>query len=207
MRILVVHQSIDGQTAKIAHQIARVLAGRGHALDVRDARTIPTTLSPRAYDGVILGGPIRWGALPHALRLFLRDHGAALSRMPAWLFTVSVTALRGHEGRARCDAIAYRSAGKCGFAPSRVEHFAGALAYPRYGALGRAVARLVAKKSGLPTDVSKAHELTDWAAVRAFAVAFEHHLASQAVHDVSAERGEFAPLESEAKTVIHPPDL
>jgi menaquinone-dependent protoporphyrinogen oxidase len=49
--------------------------------------------------------------------------------------------------------------------------FAGKLAYTQYGVLTRWLMRRIAAREGGPTDTSRDHDLTDWVAVRDFALA------------------------------------
>ena len=52
----------------------------------------------------------------------------------------------------------------------RVACFPGKLAYTHYGLLKRWIMRRIAEREGGPTDTGRDHDLTDWAAVREFAL-------------------------------------
>jgi menaquinone-dependent protoporphyrinogen oxidase len=70
------------------------------------------------------------------------------------------------------QAFIARFLSKVQWKPWRTAAFAGALAYTKYGPLLRFVMKSISKKKGQPTDTSRDHECTDWAAVNKFAELF-----------------------------------
>lgn len=85
MRVLVVVASRHGSTLEIAQQIGRVLSSSGLQVDIRSASERPDTA---ACDAVVLGSAIYYGKWLPAALAFVRDHEAALERLPVWLFSV-----------------------------------------------------------------------------------------------------------------------
>ena len=46
--------------------------------------------------------------------------------------------------------------------------FAGSMAYTQYGPILRGITKMVSRRRGGPTDTTRDHEMTDWAAVDRF---------------------------------------
>ena len=65
-----------------------------------------------------------------------------------------------------------------GWTPGRAITCAGALQYREYDFATRLVIRLMMRKGGHPTDTSRDHDFTDWAAVERFAREFAGALAA-----------------------------
>jgi menaquinone-dependent protoporphyrinogen oxidase len=174
-RLLIVYGTMNGQTARIAGRMAEVARGQGHAVDLVDVKAMPRDLTPTAYDAAIIGGWVRGGQHPRALRDVVVAHRAALDGMPTAFYSVSLfAASRRAEDRARAEAVVQAFLDETGWRPTRAEVVAGALRYSRWGWLGRRMMRFiwttVAARQGwspatLPTDVSHDYEYTDWAAV------------------------------------------
>jgi menaquinone-dependent protoporphyrinogen oxidase len=174
-RLLIVYGTMNGQTAKIAGRMAELTRGQGHAVDLVDAGAAPPGQSPASYDAVIVGGWVRGGKHPRAIRDFVVAHRADLAGRPATFFSVSLfAASRRAEDRERAEAATRAFLDETGWQPTRAATLAGALRYTRWGWLGRRVMRLiwtvVAARSGwspatLPTDLARDYEYTDWAAV------------------------------------------
>lgn len=169
-RILILYDTADGHTRKVADRVARDLEDAGCAPSTLEARRAGARLRPDAADGVVLAGPVRFGNHPRKLRRFAKRNRDLLHRLPTALVTVSGAAMSG-DPRALDEARGYadRFVEKTGWKPDRVQLVGGALAYPKYNPLLRAVMKSIARKAGLSTDTSRHHEYTDWDAVTAFA--------------------------------------
>jgi menaquinone-dependent protoporphyrinogen oxidase len=198
-KILVIYGSHDGHTAFIAHTLADVLRSHDQTVDVRDAASLPSSFSPRVFDGILVGASVRWGHHHPAIRKFLRENALSLSRKPAWFFSVSLAAAdAAGAGRTRAAQRVDELVAECGWTPGRIELLAGALRYREYGPILRQVMRLVAHEAGLSTDTSKDQVFTDWPEVRRFARDFVQRVEPR---DLEEERGTFAPITEEAARV------
>jgi menaquinone-dependent protoporphyrinogen oxidase len=94
-----------------------------------------------------------------------------LNARPAAFFSVSLGAgSRNPEEVAAVTAIASRFVQAANWQPRRVACFPGKLAYTKYGFLKRWIMRRIAAREGGPTDTSRDHDLTNWQAVREFAL-------------------------------------
>jgi menaquinone-dependent protoporphyrinogen oxidase len=168
-QILIVFASHHGMTRKIAGALADRLRTRGHVVDLAETTRGPYRLPPPgAYDAVVLGSRIEVGRHATALLGYIRDHREVLQQMPTAFFSVSMAAA---SPSASADPSGYLAATfeDLDWHPAHAVAFAGGLPYRRYGWITRFVMKRIARAHGQPTDTTRDHELTDWAAVAAFA--------------------------------------
>ncbi len=157
----------EGQTQRIAETIAASLraAGLGSiALEV-------TSVAAQSFDwtnarGAVLAASLHAGTHQRAATEFAGRHVAHLSAVPSLFVSVSLSAAsRNPEERLAAERLARGFGAAIGWTPSRVACVAGALAYTRYSFLKRWFMKRIARKEGGPTDTTRDHELTDWAAL------------------------------------------
>ena len=179
-RILVVYGTSYGQTAKIARYIADTLTASGHspmlvnAAELRRGCALPHGLSPRDFDGVIVGSSIIVRRHQKSVRRFVHAHHAALNAVPSAFFAVSASAASRDVAKfAETLRISGDFARDAGWRPMLVESVAGAIVYTKYSPLVRWMLRCISASEGGPTDTSRDHELTDWAQVDRFARSFD----------------------------------
>jgi menaquinone-dependent protoporphyrinogen oxidase len=171
-RVLVVHASTHGHTARIAATIGEALSAAGCAVD-RLAPDDDGGVAVSHYDGVIVGGSVHGGRHQRELVEWASHHRYALASVPSAFFSVSLAAADpGDEGRETARRYIDEFVEDTGWSPDVVATFAGALRYREYDFLLRLVMRIIAHEHGRPEDTSRDHDLTDWAAVDAFARAF-----------------------------------
>jgi len=156
-RILIVHASSEGQTARIAAVVAARLGSLGHRVELRDAAD---GFEAAAYEALVVGAAVHYGRHSGSLRATLRRQRDALSAKSGAFFSVSLSA----NERYAADFLR-----QAGWQPRLVATFAGALKYSRYGWFKRRVVQAFARIGGHSTDTSLDHDYTDWAAVARFA--------------------------------------
>ena len=140
--VLVVYSTHDGQTRKIAERIATVLRVRRHVVELLDAARAPRTLDLTRFEAVFIGSPIHQKGYLAPVGRFVRQHKAALGRVPTLFFSVGLAVLsKVHDGRAQSMAIVDKFLAETGWRPRRIELVAGALLYTRYNFLVRFVMR------------------------------------------------------------------
>lgn len=168
--ILILYGSTEGQTAKIAGEMAATLRGLGHTVTVVNAGAAPAGLDPGRYDAVILGASLHAGHYQQSVRELIARHRAALQAMPAAFFSVSLSeGARREETRQAVHRVAEAFLHEVGWQPQITAHFAGALKYREYGLIMRLIMRMISKHEGGDTDTSRDYEYTDWDAVARFA--------------------------------------
>jgi menaquinone-dependent protoporphyrinogen oxidase len=178
MKAAILFATREGQTRRIAERIAGDLRERGVAADAIDLATARRIILSD-YALVCVASSVHLGKHERVALEFARHHRAELERLSAVFVSVSLSEAgvedlrRAEEERRESAAEVERMiAGfvkETGWHPARVFPVAGALAYTRYNILLRFVMKRIAKKAGGPTDTTRDHELTDWAAVDRFA--------------------------------------
>jgi len=177
-RILVIHGSKYGQTARIAERIATVC--ERHEFEVTIARADEADLSQdlARYAGVIIGAPVFYGSHPKPVRRYVLRHRIALDHMPSAFYSVSGSAAS-VELSSQADALRIldQFLAVTHWHPTRTASFAGAITFTRYGRIMKWFMRRVALKAGISTDTTRDHEFTDWNAVERFATEFANLVA------------------------------
>ena len=170
--VLIVYGTTEGQTAKIAHHIGDAGRRLGHDVTVQHAPEIGDE-DLGAFDAVIVGGSLHEGRYQRAVRDFVERHKAFLASRPSAFFSVSLAAAS-HDPNEQAEArrIATEFVSRAGWAPKRIESFAGALKYTQYSWLKRSLMKYIAAKEGGDVDTSRDFEYTEWDEVTRFAEDF-----------------------------------
>jgi menaquinone-dependent protoporphyrinogen oxidase len=167
-RILILYATSHGHTRTIAQVIAdRLRSGdvRVTMADLQGGQPLPALSE---YDAVVLGSRVHFDRHAPALRAYVAANRRALARLPCYLFSVSMAAAATpHTG----DPHGYlaRLSEELAWRPRLAVAFGGALPYRSYNPVMRWLMKQVSRRAGHPTDTTRDHVLTDWAAVRAFA--------------------------------------
>lgn len=162
MKVLVVYESKYGQSAKIAEHIGKTARGRGHAAIVTEVGFAGDVDLPM-QDAIFVVAPVYFSRHPKSIRHFLTRRAALLSMIPGAFVSVSGSAASPHPAaRAEVRSIAEALCRRAGWRPRLVATVGGAMAYPRYNWLLRAIIKRISARKGGPTDTTRVHETTDW---------------------------------------------
>ena len=173
-RVLILYGTSYGQTAKIARRMDDLLTASGEIVTLVDASNQPPGLTPREFDGIIVGGSIIRGRHQKSVRRFVHVHWGMLNAMPSAFFSVSgAAASRDLTVRAEAQRFVDAFLGETGWHPALSETIAGAMAYTKYNPIVRWIVKRASNPAGGPTDTSRDHEFTGWAQVQRFVEAFE----------------------------------
>jgi len=174
MKILIVYASHEGQTAKIAHEMAGALRSKGLAVDASRVQDAP---DPASYDAVVVGSPIHLGKHDPTVAEWVKCHVDGVKSSRGAFFSVSLAAASQDPAeREEAQRIARDFLSELGWQPDLVASFAGALAYSQYGWIKRILMRRIAAKEGGDTDPTHDYEYTDWKSV----IDFAEHVAQTA---------------------------
>ena len=174
-RVLILFATIDGQTARIAGRMADLLRANGHLVVTRAARAADAADDAASFDGVIVGGGIRYGKYAKYLAPTVERHVKPLD-CPTAFFSVCLSADGPGAKPMTAQGYIEEFLNDTGWQPSMVESFGGALLYRHYDAFTRFMMRLIVRFAGGETDTSRDYEYTDWYAVERFAREFELRL-------------------------------
>jgi menaquinone-dependent protoporphyrinogen oxidase len=174
MRLLVAFATTDGMTGLIAERISERIRLLGHSADLVNCRTLPSDFDPSRYDGFILGGSVHVGGYQHSLKRFISRYRENIVSKPNLFFSVCMAiASKNESEHVEAKRTAERFPRMLGWIPDRVEVFAGALMFSRYGMFRKPVMRAIAKKEmGEELDPSRDYIFTDWEAVDALVPRF-----------------------------------
>ena len=171
MRVLIVYGTTEGHTREICHFLANVLHEAGHTATTEAAAGDAVGVEIAAYDMVILAGSLHVGRYQPALVRFAQARAAELNAKPNAFVSVSLCAagenLEDWEGLEECLA---RFEHETGWTPQMVHQAAGAIKYSQYDFFKRLALKYIAAKRGQKTVTSRDYDLTDYDAVRAFAL-------------------------------------
>jgi menaquinone-dependent protoporphyrinogen oxidase len=180
--VAVLYATREGQTKRIAEQVAVGL--REHGLDAiaLDAGDGGAGFDRNAYSAAVLAASVHAGRHEREMIDLAKAHREWLQSMPNAFLTVTLS----EAGVERKDASAQEHARfvadvrtmidrfvtDTGWHPERVVPVAGALRYSQYNFLVRLVMKRIARQAGGSTDTSRDHEYTDWRALDDFVAVF-----------------------------------
>jgi len=168
LKTLILFSTRDGQTREIASYIASELKELGVESDVINLHR-NADIGWDNYDRVIIGASIRYGHFHSSVDAFVKKHQKALNSMPSAFFSVNLVARKAEKRTPQTNSYTRKFLLASPWKPDHCAVFAGALRYPRYGWLDRAMIRLIMKMTGGETDVRKEVVYTDWQQVARFA--------------------------------------
>lgn len=167
---LLAYASVDGQTRAIMHRIAEQLQQAGHQVRFCD---IERHSEPEweGIDQVVVGAAVRYGDHRPCLYDFVKAHAVELTARPNAFFSVNMTARKPGKDTPEGSRYMQKFLEKSPWHPQRLAVFAGALQWDKYRFIDKLMIRFIMWLTKGPTDTRQNVELTDWAAVQAFAKA------------------------------------
>jgi menaquinone-dependent protoporphyrinogen oxidase len=176
MHVLVMYESIEGQTKKIAETIASWLEDADFKVMLTSAGQVGYS-DPGQFDGAILCAPIHMANYPDAFVDYITDWKEALEQIPTALVTVSLgIASKFPDEREEAAIFPSQLQNDTGWKAGMEHNAAGALKFLEYDFFKRWMMRRISEKEGGPVDTSKDHELTDWVALKKFVTDFSKSL-------------------------------
>lgn len=172
MIVLVGFATIEGQTRKIAEAVASTIEAAGHRALLFDI-TSGGEYALGHPEAAILCAPVHAARYPAAFAAFVRQEASWLNSIPSAFVSISML-IRSEFEEEREEATHFPDTllQESGWKPGVIHHAAGALRYTEYDFFKRWIIRRMAEHENAPTDVSRDHEFTDWAALSAFVTAF-----------------------------------
>lgn len=168
MHVIIVYASVEGQTRKIARNVAGAVQSLEHDVSIFDSADIEDVDLGLA-DAVIVAAPVHIGDYPAAVTHWMAENAAALNGLPTAFVSVSLSAASTFEEEKReLDQLTQEALARTGWKPKAIHYAAGALRYTKYDYFKRLLMRYISAKEGGDTDTSQDHEYTDWDALAAF---------------------------------------
>jgi menaquinone-dependent protoporphyrinogen oxidase len=172
-RILAIYGTSYGHTERVVQRMVSILTGSGHTVTRMQGDLPPPAPSVASYDAYLVAASVLFGRHQRYMRDFVRRHADLLNAAPSAFVSVSGAA-GGSSPAEQGQAQAYIEAflRQTRWNPRLTTSVGGVMAYTRYGPILRWVIQRISRRKGGPTDTSRDHETTDWAAVEEFARRF-----------------------------------
>ena len=173
-RTLIVYATREGQTEKVAVEIARHLRSAGGDVEILNAddRLATARLDLSGFDQFVFGASMHAGGLEKELVEFINARAQSIKARPRSLFVVLLSAATKNPAlRARSLADARQKIDdqlRLDF--DDTEFIAGALMYSRYSWPLKWLMKRIAKQAGGDTDTVRDYEYTDWQQVAEYAM-------------------------------------
>ena len=181
-RYLIIYGTKEGQTAKIAEKIGEIIRQKGYNADVYDARKAPQNLSIEPYIGVIVGSSIHYLRWSRAAAHFVIGQQPPIKTAQSAFFSVSMMASAPDDPKVaeELKKVSKKFFDETNWHPTTVEHFAGGLAWSKYGLFTRYLMKGISYAQHKRVDTSKDEEFTNWDQVTKFAENFVERTQSEA---------------------------
>ena len=169
MKILVVYASKHGATRRIAEQIAETLEHLGNETVVGPVEVAD---DPGAYDAVVIGSAIYYGAWRKDAVEYVHAHRAELASRPVWLFS------SGPTGTSPVPDPKVLAELRAAIGPRGHHMFAGAIDHSQLSLAERAIVKMVKAPEG---------DFRDWDEIVAWAKSISVALATEAPATVGSQ--------------------
>lgn len=170
MKTLILYLTTDGQTKRIAENIAQYIQGKVDVLSLEENSISAQQL--QEADQVIIGASIRYGHFKPILNTFIEKNYEILNTKKSAFFCVNLTARKENKNTAQTNIYTRKFLQKIKWKPTIAKVFAGRLMYPRYTWYDRLIIQFIMRITGGETDTTKEIEYTDWNNVKTFAEKF-----------------------------------
>jgi menaquinone-dependent protoporphyrinogen oxidase len=175
-RVLIVFDTGEGHTEKIASRMSEMAVRAGHSVETYDVGHLPDPLRVDAYDAVLIGGSVHMGKHSPKLEQFVLDHRESLQQVPSAFFSVSLSAAGTDQQQREAQQLLDDFLRRTQWNPIRSQTLAGALLYREYNFIKRWLMRRVMKQTRGEADSSRNYDYTDWRAVNRFVDSFLNEL-------------------------------
>lgn len=171
MRVLVVYGTSEGHTKHLCEFVQQTLKTAGH--EVESVEAGPEAPDPDPFDKVFLAASVHVGKYQTALVDYASRHHQALNSKPSAFVSVSLSAAGDNpdDWRGLSECVA-RFQQHTSWTPRQLHHAAGAIRYSHYGVFKRLALKFIVRMRGKPMVATRDHDLTDYEALKSFALAF-----------------------------------
>jgi len=164
MKIVVLFESGEGQTRKIADFIANQASRAGHHVTLVDTSDKTVKLSLDNADKVILAAPVHEGCHPINFEVAISAARGDLAKRPTLMISVSLKAAF-PEGLEEAQDYLTKMVTRTGFEPTQEALVAGAVRTASYDYFQRQIVQHVALEGHEANLSDSVQEFTDWDAL------------------------------------------
>lgn len=171
MNLLIIYQSIEGQTRKIADFVESQLRAAGHEVALFNTEDKLGAVSFEGVDRVILAAPVHERRHPKSFEVFVSASRGDLMARPTLLLSVSLKAAF-PEGLEEAQDYLTEMKMRTGFEPTRQMLVAGAVRASSYSYYESQIVQNVALEGRRVRLTDGVREFTDWDALGAAVTGF-----------------------------------
>lgn len=165
MRFLIVFETVEGQTQKIAEFVKQQISAIGHEVQVFNTEDRLAPLTFKGIDKIILAAPVHERRHPKAFEVFVSASLDELKACQTMLISVSLKATFS-EGKEEAQQYLTEMEMRTGFKPDSEVLAAGAVRTESYGYFETQIVKNVVL-AGRDVDlVDGVREFTDWEELR-----------------------------------------
>jgi len=164
MKVLIVFETVEGQTRKIADFLERQIRSAGHDLHLFNTEDRVRSLSFDGFDRVVLAAPVHERRHPKNFEGFVSASRTELMALPTLLISVSLKAAF-PDGLEEAQDYLTEMEMRTGFEPNREVLVAGAVRTSCYGYYESQIVQNVALAGHEIELTDGVREFTDWEAL------------------------------------------
>ncbi|WP_317057349.1 flavodoxin domain-containing protein [Roseovarius rhodophyticola] len=131
MKVLIIFESVEGQTQKITDFVDHQLSATGHAVKVFNTENRTSPIDLEDFDGIVLAAPVHERRHPKAFEVFVSASREDLDKKQTLLLSVSLKAAF-PEGQEEAWDYLTEMKMRTGFTPSKEMIVAGAVRTDSY---------------------------------------------------------------------------
>ena len=164
---LIIYSTTDGQTKAICKRISSVInqTNSTEVVSIDDAGELDLA----KYDQIVIGASIRYGKHSPDLYQFIESNISILEANNNIFFSVNAVARKPEKNTPNTNPYMEKFLSLSSWKPALLEVFGGKIDYQKYNFVDKYMIRLIMWMTKGPTDMSEAHEFTNWDKVEEFA--------------------------------------
>jgi menaquinone-dependent protoporphyrinogen oxidase len=171
MRVLIVYGTTEGQTCKIAEQIAARVQELGQETQVCDSSALLDDLQIGAYEAIIIAASVHQQVHQETVTEFVIAHRDELKAKLTAFVSVSLSAALETDS-SEAQEYVDQFVAETGWRPTKTLLLAGALRYTGYDYFKQQIVKHIVMKGRGPSDTNRDYEFTDWQALSKFVDSF-----------------------------------
>ena len=164
MKVLIAYATTEGQTKKIAENIANQVRELGHVAELVDIDLHRHSIDVDAFNAVIVAASVHEHHHQDAIEVFVAASHAALNAKPTMFLSVSLSAAF-DDGRSEAQDYIAKFVDQTGWTPSVSLPVAGALRNEGYDYFEQQILEHKVLKNREVDHPERDHEFTDWKAL------------------------------------------
>lgn len=164
MNVMIIFETIEGQTGRIVRFIESKLAAKGHTVQRVDTAHKRVQVSFEGVDKIILAAPVHERRHPASFEIFITAAAAALAKIDTLMLSVSLKAAFAN-GLEEAEDFLTELQMRTHFTAKRSALVAGAVRHGSYDYFAAQILQYVVLDGQDVNLANGDHEFTDWAAL------------------------------------------